>query len=202
METEYKTLATEFVKSGFRFRQIIRENQFAIFHKVALKGGAHATTFDAGFEVVVIANHPAYEMGGVQIPAGEAFPSPEQWGSRGWTYTNLLAAEQKFESLLGKKAEIMPEASVPEEDEPETVEATPIISNSHRGRAPKERIPLNFPPTDFSVKDLAEFNKVEYGDADFFIKQQLASGSVKFLREERRAVKGKLSKIFAVVKTT
>lgn len=50
---------------------------------------------------------------------------------------------------------------------------------------------------EFTVSELAEKNGVQYPTAFNFLKGALESKSVKFLREERRAAKGKPSKIFA-----
>jgi hypothetical protein len=188
METqEYKTIKPEFFKSGFRFRQITREGQFAVFHKVGLKGPLHPATFDAGFEVVIISDNPAYVMGGVEIPAGEAFPSPEQWGHKGWTYTNLLAAEKKFEDLLGKTP-----ATLVESEEPEV--AAPIGET-------KPLAEMIIPVLKFTTKELANTNKIDYNEAATWIKQALGENKIEFLGEERRNVKGKPSKVFGA-KTT
>jgi len=199
--SEYKILDTEFEKSGFRFRQLRREGFTAIYHKAGLKGPKHPVSFDAGFEVVVISENPRYTLnnGLNWIEAAEGYPSPEMWGSRGWTFTNLLAAENKYESLLGKKSAVV-ETSESEESE-ESVPNNSVNNEApkHRGRTKGERPQLLIEALEFSCKDLAEANKVEYPIAAVFIKEAVEAGSLKFVREERRQAKGKPTKIYSKV---
>jgi hypothetical protein len=69
----YKLLEPEITKSGFRFRQLVREGDIAIFHKVHLPSISHPKAKDAGFEVVVIQKHNEHERApGVIIEAKEA----------------------------------------------------------------------------------------------------------------------------------
>lgn len=194
----YKPLGTEFIKSGFRFRQLFRENDVAVFHKVGMKGLKHPVNFDAGFETVKISRHDAYERDGNIIEAGEAMPSPEQWGASGWSYSNLFAAESKFEELLGRKTINVNNPAINDTDETVSSEEA-VREPGQRGRAKGPRPVLNLPETEFTVKELAEFNKVEYPVAFLFIKEALEKTEIKFLRTERRNVKGKESSIYAKV---
>jgi len=191
----YKPLETEFVRSGFRFRQIRREGDIAIFHKLALQGlpqsAPHISTFDAGFETVAIGRHDDYEMAGVKIEAAESYPGNEQWGTKGWTYTTLYDAELRYERLLGRLAA---ETSSPlKEGVPTPVE--------HKRRPRGEPLTLTIPVGEFSTKELAETNKVDYPSAFLWLKAALGESSpaIKFLREERRNAKGKPSKIYGKV---
>ncbi len=108
----YKTLETDFTKNGFRLRQIRREGDVAIYHKVALQGNVHPVTYDVGFETIVVSRHDGYEIGGVKVEPAETYPSSEQWGQKGWTYKTLLEADNKYETLLSRN----PEPGVVEED--------------------------------------------------------------------------------------
>ena len=37
------------------------------------------------------------------VKAGDEYlPSPEDWGSYGWTYTNIVEAEERFKELLNR----------------------------------------------------------------------------------------------------
>lgn len=65
--------------------------------------------------------------------------------------------------------------------------------------APPSVAVLMIPEGDFSTKDLAEKNVVEYIAASLFIKASVANGTVKFSREERRAAKGPMTKLYTKV---
>lgn len=190
----YKTIEPEFMKSGFRFHQLKRDGDTAIFHKVAIKGNVHPATYDAGFEVVKIGRHDGYELAGIAIEPAETFPGSEQWGISGWTYKNLFAAEQRYDSILGKISISLVDS---EPDDPEINEST--LPSIHRGRPRRNKITLVLPPGEFSTKDVAELNTVDYADAVFFLKDKIASGAVKSVREERRAPRGPMTKIFSVI---
>lgn len=61
----------------------------------------------------------------------------------------------------------------------------------------EEKKELTIPTKEFTVGEFAEQNGMTYANAFLFIKSAAKSGSVKFIREERRNVKGKASKIYA-----
>jgi len=81
-------MKTEFQKGGFSFRQIKREGAVALFDR-SKNGRTH-------FEVAIITAHGPYELVGVKFPAGESYPSSEQWGQKGWTYTTREEADERF----------------------------------------------------------------------------------------------------------
>jgi hypothetical protein len=191
----YKPLKTDFIKKGFQFNQLYREGDVALFHKVGLKGNIHTKTFDGGFEVILVGRHEEYELGGVKIEAAETAPGDEQWGSRGWTFTNLYSAELKFEELkTGKK----PVELEDEEEKDSVAVVAPSEPSKHKGRPKLERPVLNYPTGEFSVKDLADFNKVEYPTAFLFVKEQEAQNLIVRTRTERRAPKGPETQLFQV----
>jgi hypothetical protein len=51
------------------------------------------------FEVVIIQRHETFTVEGNQIEAGEHLPYSEQWGIKGWTYSDRPSAERKFNEL-------------------------------------------------------------------------------------------------------
>jgi hypothetical protein len=183
----YKPLATPLIKNGFEHTQLFRDGDVAIFHKVHLN-----PHFDAGFETVVISRHDGYEMGGVQIEPAECYPSPEMWGTRGWTFTNLLAARKKFTNLLMG----VPDAdgvAIPEADEAPIADLT---TSSVKSSSVKD---LLIPVGEFKIGQLAEFNKVNYSDAYLFVKANLNT-KVKFLRQDtEHKGKGKKPSIYSGV---
>lgn len=92
-------LPTQFTKSGWTFQQVKREGNVAIFQRS--KGGKQAH-----FEVVRVQHHEAFKFPGrdVETPAGEHYPSSEQWGTHGWTHNMIEDAERKFSELVAKEA--------------------------------------------------------------------------------------------------
>lgn len=75
----------------------------------------------------------------------------------------------------------------------------PQTENKHRGRPKVERASLLLPVGEFSVKELAEQNKVDYPIAFIFVKEQMAAGAIEKTRSERRAAKGKETQLFKVI---
>jgi hypothetical protein len=106
----------------------------------------------------------------------EKYPSTGKFGFTAWSFhgvNGLQSANKKFESLTAEE----------------------IINNEPE--APKADILI--PVGEFSTKEFAEQNKIEYPIAFLFIKDSVTKGQIKFVREERRNVKGKPTKLFAKV---
>ena len=184
-ETQYLPLPVEYEKSGFRYSLIKREGMIAIYHKTAFKGTYHPCNFDAGFEVGKISQNESYEIAGNKIEAKEGWPSAELFGQTAFAYSNLYAAQCKFNELIGKKN--VPIAN----DETPAVNEEPKVSKF---------VNTTFVfPAKFSVKDFAETNHIEYITASLFVKEKLAIGAVKQTGEERRAPKGPMTKIYEKV---
>lgn len=204
MNITYKPLPSPYIKNGFEHTQLFRNGDFALFHKVHLD-----PHFDAGFEVVIITRHEGYELGGNMVEPAECFPSPEMWGIRGWTFQNLLAAKWKYNKLV--TGNFVPESHLYPDAPAETesivlpasgivapaVEADRIVKPNHSGRGrPRVALPvLTIPETEFSVKELAASNNVEYVIAYQFVKAN--PDKIKKTREERRAAKGPMTSLFA-----
>jgi len=88
----YSVAAIEFRLLGFEYTQLKRLGDVAIYRQ-SKKG------LPDGYEVVRIQKHEAFSAFGKDFPAGESYPSSQQWGSDGWTYRTLEDAEQKFQEL-------------------------------------------------------------------------------------------------------
>lgn len=101
----------------------------------------------------------------------EKYPSTSQFGISAWSYQNKRAALFCYEELNKEAAK---------NDTPENATSSVII-----------------PDVEFTVGEFADKNSLSYANAFVFIKSAVADGSVKFVREERRNVKGKPSKIYA-----
>ena len=97
-----RVLKTEFNKDGFAYAVLKRTEGLST--NVALlqqaKGG------NVAFEVVLIQVHDARKIAGQEIPAGEALPANEDWGSKGWTFTERKRAEERYEKLVNKQTQL------------------------------------------------------------------------------------------------
>lgn len=199
-EIQYKPLETVFRKSGFKFKQLERKGDFALFHKVAEQGPIHPKSFDAGFEVVHITRHDGYEIGGIKIEPAECYPGNGQWGKQGWTYQFLYNAELKFEALIkGTHPVVMDDPTIEDDDEDETIadivpDSVESKPHSGRGRPRRERSMLKIPDGEFSMKELAAFNGCDYSVADTFRKENPTL--IKYSRDERRNPKGKKTNLY------
>jgi hypothetical protein len=92
-------LPTRFDSRGFHYSQIARNNMFAIYSQ----GWNGIKNPNIAYEVVRIQGCPEQIMFGKLVPAHEAFPSPEQWGSQAWTFTSEEKARAKFQELANPK---------------------------------------------------------------------------------------------------
>jgi hypothetical protein len=88
-----KEIPSRFRKNGFDFKLLMREGDIGLLRKtkVGLKYES--------FEVVIIQRHETFIIKGKLIPAAEHLPSSEQWGVKGWTYSDRMSAERKFDEL-------------------------------------------------------------------------------------------------------
>jgi len=88
----------------------------------------------------------------------------------------------------------------PETKEPigENDQEPPQTEVKHRGRQKIERAPLNFPVGEFSAKELAAQNNVEYYIAVVAIRENEEAGKIEKTRTERRSPKGPETQLFKV----
>ena len=89
-----KRLADHYQKNGFHFRIVSRVNDVAIYSQHATIDGPALY-----FEVFIVQHNQERIMAGFTIPAKESCPGNEEWGRKGWTYTNFLDAKKKAEIL-------------------------------------------------------------------------------------------------------
>ena len=99
----------------------------------------------------------------------ECYPSTAQFGFNAWSYTNKGAALKRFKEL------------------------DPVAKAEAKA---KDKIVFVLPDKDFTVNDVAELNKSNYISAANFVKTEIAAARVKLVREERRNVKGQMTKIY------
>ena len=89
-----KTLPIEFTKNGFQYRQLARDGNAALYSQTKGDFGA--------YEVFAIQSHNGREIAGKLIPPAEFGPSSEEWGSKGWTYTDRRVAWAAYLGLAEK----------------------------------------------------------------------------------------------------
>jgi hypothetical protein len=87
-QRDIKILPTTFRSDGFDFELVKRDGDIALFRKTKPGFGFES------FEVALIQRHDTLEIKGKLIPAGEHLPRSEQWGIKGWTYSDRLSAER------------------------------------------------------------------------------------------------------------
>ena len=92
-----KPLATTFDSKGFRFHQLMREKDIAIFQKTRILDGVALSSQNISFELIRVQKYPTYEIAGVEVPAHEAFPPSTKWGDEGRTY---LAQDKAMDGML------------------------------------------------------------------------------------------------------
>ena len=83
-----RILKTEFDKRGYHFRQIWRDEEYAIYEQTK-NGTVH-------YETIKILIGKDREMAGVEIEGGEMYPSDKQWVTYGFT---LFTREQAFDKV-------------------------------------------------------------------------------------------------------
>lgn len=175
--------------------------------KVALYRRTHKNGRPQGYEVfmvkIVEAGTPL-PGGGVVEESYEQYPTANRFGRIAWAPSSLGHAKTIYENLLkGRKPCDIEEVNnqTCDDVEGEDCSETPAVPRvpGQRGRAKGERPQLTVPSTEFTVKELAELNKVDYPVAFIFIKEATAANTIKFLRTERRNAKGKESSIFSKV---
>jgi hypothetical protein len=95
-EGQPRKLPKEIRRGGFRYRQIWRKDDVAIYEQSWSDGVEGSECF----EVIRIRVCVARQIGGRRLEAGERYPGSEDWGTYGWTYTDRDQAFRKARSLL------------------------------------------------------------------------------------------------------
>jgi hypothetical protein len=78
-----QTLANRFTYQGRKLELVERVGLIAKYRLVAGFG-----TQALGYELIIVQVKPAETLFGRAYPEREAYPSSEQWGTHGWSYTN------------------------------------------------------------------------------------------------------------------
>lgn len=89
-------LPKEFSVNEWKFKQIKREGQIAMY----FKANKERDFKESCIEVIIVQKYPAYEIAGNKMPAKENFCADELWGQFGWSYQSQKIADKKFNRLI------------------------------------------------------------------------------------------------------
>lgn len=92
-----KTLKTEFEKRGFQYRQIWRDENYAIYSQ---------TKYRTHYEVIKIRVCEDRILDGREIEGGEIYPGDKKWGVDGFTLLTESAAFDKVGVLKERDRKI------------------------------------------------------------------------------------------------
>ena len=84
-----KKLDKEFESSSFKYKQIHRENMFAIYER------HHISSEKKHYEAIKIQSHNGYEIAGNKIPPSECYPT-----SNGYTCLDKKAAYNRLDRMM------------------------------------------------------------------------------------------------------
>jgi hypothetical protein len=88
----YRPLRKEFCRNGFRYRQIAREGNAAIYEQ-RWTGCAEPSVC---YEVIRIRRRDRFQIGEKVIEPYEVYPNSDTWGVDGFTFTDENKAFDKF----------------------------------------------------------------------------------------------------------
>jgi hypothetical protein len=92
----FRPLSKEFHRGGFRYRQIAREGDAAIYSQT-WNGCLDPAIC---FEVIRVKRRKGFEIDGRFVPPGETYPASKLWGTDGFTLTDKDAAFTKLREIV------------------------------------------------------------------------------------------------------
>lgn len=95
-----KTIPEKFTHDVYTHFLIQRQGAVAIFAKTQTHGKGSRWEY----ETIVIRIRPASEIMGKAYPESERMPGDEEFGTFGWHYNNLGAAQNKFAEVVALKS--------------------------------------------------------------------------------------------------
>lgn len=90
-----KKLDKEFESAGFKYKQIHRENMYAIYERRYIN-----TPNNVHFEVIKIQSHNGIIIAGNKIAPSEFYPSSNSWGVNGFTCTSRENAYKRYDRMV------------------------------------------------------------------------------------------------------
>ena len=94
----YKPLPVEFRAGGFKYRQIAREGDAAIYEQT-WSGCANPSV---SYEVIRIRRREAFQINGRLVEPAEVYPNSDAWGVDGFTFADKDAAFAKFREVVAQ----------------------------------------------------------------------------------------------------
>jgi hypothetical protein len=91
----YKLLDRHFQRGDFIYKQLVRENDVAIYSQTR-RGCPEPST---AFEVIRVRRHNGKQIKGDWVEPSEFYPSSTDWGKYGFTFTDNDAAFAKLREL-------------------------------------------------------------------------------------------------------
>jgi len=129
----------------------------------------------------------------------EKYPSSSQFGRIAWSYTTLGLAMHKFHELThGQSVEVEISGNEPEEIAQPIQPADPRPVQTDDAK-PYKGPSLLIPVGEFSTKELAAHNNVQYPIAFLFRKEMERTGKIKFARQRKADGRGKPTDIFVSI---
>jgi len=94
-----KKIDTEFESAGFKYKQIHRENMYAIYER------CYSNNINKKhYEVIRIQSHNGIEIAGNKIAPSEFYPSSNSWGVNGFTCTTRENAYKRYDRMVEEGA--------------------------------------------------------------------------------------------------
>src|SRR6516225_4283523 len=97
----YKPLPKELRRKGFRYRQIVREANVAIYEQT-WNGSQNPSV---SWEAIRIRCREGFQIGGRSVEPSEVSPNSEAWGVDGFTFTDKDAAFAKLREIATTRTE-------------------------------------------------------------------------------------------------
>jgi hypothetical protein len=95
-----KTLEKKITNKNFSYKQIVRENNVAIYEQKIIDSEDPTKRY----EVIIIRSHDGYEINGNKIAPSEMYPSANQWGQLGWTCLTMEDAQKRFKKVKNSES--------------------------------------------------------------------------------------------------
>lgn len=119
----------------------------------------------------------------------EAYPNGAKtyFGKRAWFCVSLQQAQKYFDALMTKGLAV-------QESEEEEEDSAPAPVKVSKPKAEVKKIPAG----EFSCKEVAELNAVEYAIVSIWLRNEVQAGRIKKTRTERRATRGPETQLYSV----
>lgn len=94
-----KKLEKEFESAGFKYKQIHREDMYAIYERKHIDSNS-----PPHYESIKIQSHNGMEIAGNKIQPSEYYPSSNSWGTHGFTCINRKNAYDRLDRIIKEAA--------------------------------------------------------------------------------------------------